>query len=131
MAHHVLRDGGLADINAELEEFTMNSRSTPEGIISRHLPDEITDFLVDLSSARPPRSALPSPVQSESPAVPPNDGVRLDHDQPTSPVGPNSRQDDPQGSISIRQAGSFGIPLEDIELMTECEVLQDQCTVGL
>jgi hypothetical protein len=45
-------------------------------------------------------------------------------------VGPDSRQNDPQRPVANRQAGPFRIPLQDIELMTEREVLQNQRTVG-
>ena len=56
--------------------------------------------------------------------MPPDNGLGLDNGQPISPVGPDSGQDDPKGPVSVRQAGSFRVPLEDIELMAECEVLQ-------
>ena len=36
---HVLRNGGLADIDAELEEFSMDAGSAPERIGKAHLPD--------------------------------------------------------------------------------------------
>jgi hypothetical protein len=34
VTNHVLRDRGLADLDSELEEFTMNPRCTPEGIVA-------------------------------------------------------------------------------------------------
>ena len=78
MARHVFRDRRLADLDPELEEFAVNPRGTPERIIAGHLPVEIVDFLGDLPSSRPSRTAFPSPVESESSSVPSNDGVRLD-----------------------------------------------------
>jgi hypothetical protein len=63
--------------------------------------------------------------------VPSDDGVGLDESERHSPVGPDPRQDHPEGSIPIRQARPFGIPLQDVELMSKREVLQDQRAVGL
>jgi hypothetical protein len=63
--------------------------------------------------------------------VPSNDGIGLDDGQRRSPVGPESGEDDPKGSISIRQAGPLRIPLENMELMAKREVLEGQCAMGL
>ena len=78
MAHHALRDRRLADLDPELEGFSVDPRGTPEWVTAGHLPDKIADFVANLPSSRPPPSALLSPVQSETPAVSLNDGVRLD-----------------------------------------------------
>ena len=124
MADYVLRDRRLADLDPELEQLTVDPRGTPEWVGLRHLADEITDVRGNRPPTRPPGSALPSPVQTEPSPVPSDDGLGLDEGQRLSPVGPDSGQNDPQGSVSVRQAGSFRVPLEDIELMAECEVLQ-------
>jgi len=62
--------------------------------------------------------------------MPLDDGFGLDYGQRILPVVLGSRQNDPQRSVSVRQLRSFDIPLEDIELMTECEVLQNESLVG-
>ena len=58
---HVLGNRGLADIDAELEEFSMDARSAPEGICQAHLADQLPNFerppwacrvAVETSSAR-------------------------------------------------------------------------------
>ena len=41
---HVLRNGGLADIDAELEELSMDAGSTPERIGEAHLADQPPNF---------------------------------------------------------------------------------------
>lgn len=58
--------------------------------------------------------------------MPPDDGLGLDEGKRLSPVGPDSGQYDPQRSIPIGQGQSVGIPLQNIELMTQREVLEDQ-----
>src|SRR6476646_9946063 len=41
---HVLGNRGLADIDAELEEFSMDARSAPEGICQADLADQLPNF---------------------------------------------------------------------------------------
>src|ERR1700759_4854644 len=38
---HVLGDAGLSDIDAELEEFSMDPRRAPQRIGNAHLPDKL------------------------------------------------------------------------------------------
>jgi hypothetical protein len=64
-------------------------------------------------------------------SVPSDDGVGLDEGERLSPVGPETGQNNPKGSAPIGQAGPFGVPLQDIELMTKRKVFQDQCASGL
>ena len=37
---HVLADAGLADVDAEFEEFTVNARRTPQWVFPAHGPDQ-------------------------------------------------------------------------------------------
>src|SRR5260370_19464331 len=41
--HHVFADAALTDIDAQLEQLTVDSWSTPRGIPPAHLPDQISD----------------------------------------------------------------------------------------
>ena len=38
-AHHILGDAGLPNVDAELEQFAMNARRTPQWVCSAHLLD--------------------------------------------------------------------------------------------
>jgi hypothetical protein len=44
-------EGGLADIDAELEQFAVDARCAPEGVGSPHLVDEVMDFGIHLGSS--------------------------------------------------------------------------------
>src|SRR6478609_5104257 len=44
MSGHVLGNRSLADIDAELEEFSMDARSAPEGICQADLADQLPNF---------------------------------------------------------------------------------------
>jgi len=63
--------------------------------------------------------------------MPADDGLGLDQCQRLSPIGPVSQQENPEGSISIRQAGRFGVSFEDFKLMSKRKVFQGQCASGL
>src|SRR4029077_18697126 len=80
-ADHVFAHAGLADIDAELEEFTVDARSAPKGILAVHPPNQFTDFLRHRWAAGLAAANLPGPEQSESFAVPSYDGCRFDDTQ--------------------------------------------------
>ena len=63
---HVLGDRGLANFDAELEEFAMDSRSTPQRIGEAHGADQLANFERHLWPATA-RSATSIARTSESP----------------------------------------------------------------
>src|SRR5262245_23576577 len=86
MAHEILADAGFANIDAELEQFTVNARCSPKRILAAHLPNQLADFF---RHRRPPRLAatdFPGPEQTEAPAVPSNHSVRFDDNQSRPPA---------------------------------------------
>jgi hypothetical protein len=79
--NHVFAYAGLADVNAELEEFTVDARSAPKRVVAAHLPNQFTDFLRYWRSPALAAANFPGPKQSKSLAVPRDDGVRFDDAQ--------------------------------------------------
>ena len=41
---HVLADAALSNVDAKFEQFAMDARCTPAGILPAHLADKISDF---------------------------------------------------------------------------------------
>src|ERR1700720_2437116 len=76
---HVLGHARLSDINAELEEFSMDPWRSPQRIGNAHLADKLA-YLRRYSWSAPRAPQLPPPVRSEAGAVPFNHGLRL-HDR--------------------------------------------------
>src|ERR1700686_1190297 len=76
---HVLSHARLSDIDAELEEFSMDPRRSPQRIGNAHLADKLA-YLRRYSWSAPTAPRLPPPVRSEPGAVPFNHGLRL-HDR--------------------------------------------------
>ena len=51
-SHHILGNGGLADLDAELEKFTVYPRRAPERVGAAHLPNQITNLAIQRGHIR-------------------------------------------------------------------------------
>jgi len=52
-SHHVFGDRSLADFDAELKEFTMDPRRSPERVGGVHLPNQFTNLSIYRWSSGP------------------------------------------------------------------------------
>jgi hypothetical protein len=96
---HVLRDAGRSDLEAELEQFAMDSRRSPQRIFRAHPPDQRAQFRIDLRSASK-RAGFPRPVPAEG--------------------GPMHQEQ----AVPIRELDATAHPpLQHNQLMSECRVL--------
>jgi hypothetical protein len=75
--HHVDRNRGLGDLDAELEQFTIDLGGTPQDlggtpqrVLKTHSSDEIAYLFADPGSV-PRRTRLPAPVGAEAHSMPP------------------------------------------------------------
>jgi len=75
MLDHVLGYGGFRYLDPELEQFTMDSRRTPQRISAAHLPDQCTNF--EISFGTTSVTTFPSLVITKTLTVPANDSFRL------------------------------------------------------
>ena len=67
MAHEILANAGLTDIDAEFEQLAVNTRCAPKMIFATQPPNQFSNVF---RNGRPPRFAVldfPSPEQDESP----------------------------------------------------------------
>ena len=74
---NILCNGGLPDIDAELEKLAMNSWCAPQWVGEIHLANETTDFQRGLWTATA-RSSFPAPIRSEAGTMPTDHGLRPD-----------------------------------------------------
>src|SRR6266478_5019646 len=72
---HETGNGPLGNLEAELEQLTMNARGTPERIGVRHGADEVRKLRADRRSTRSPPSGLPGPESAKALPMPPNYGL--------------------------------------------------------
>ena len=75
---HILRDAGLSDLKAELEQFVMDARRSPQRIVNAHPPDQSAQVRVDLWSASK-GTGFPTPIPAEAGSVPSHEGLRADN----------------------------------------------------
>src|SRR5213594_2272561 len=99
---HVLRHCRLRDSQAELQQFAVDSRCTPQRIRAAHLPYQIPQVPPNRGPT-PSASTLPCPVEPEAPAVPPHHGLEPHHLQGTPPILPEPRHHDPEDPVHLRQ----------------------------
>src|ERR1700730_11549703 len=78
VAAHVPSDRRLGDIEAELEQLTVNTRRAPKCVRTAHLADERAQLSRDLGSANTVAGS-PAPIRPKPSTVPANDGLRPDN----------------------------------------------------
>lgn len=78
MSDHVLGDEGLGNMNAELQEFTVNSRRTPKRIVPADRADQFSCRLRNAWSSEVSMANLPGPVPAKTAAMPGDDGLGFD-----------------------------------------------------
>jgi hypothetical protein len=87
MADHVLGHGCLRKLDAEFEQFPVDTWRSPPRVGETHPSDEIADFRRH-GWASFTMATLPSPEEPEPHALPSNDGLRLNNKECRSPTCP-------------------------------------------
>src|SRR5260370_23645076 len=65
---HVLRDAGLSDLEAELEQLAVDARRSPQWIVNTQVPDQRAQVRVNLRTASKV-AGIPTPVPAEARSV--------------------------------------------------------------
>ena len=94
---HPAQDGSLGDFVSEHLQFAVDTRRTPGPVLHYHAKDQFAQRLryrFPAGSRAPARDPLP--VHLKSGAMPANHGLGVHDDKNTSPLGPESPQDDPE-----------------------------------
>src|SRR6516164_2326665 len=117
--HHIDRNRGLGDLDAELEQLAMDLGGAPQGVFKTHSSDQVAHVFADLRSASE-RTGLPSPVSGKALSVPthnrlrPHDGYSV-KDARAATVEPNE-----QSTIDPTQMRpAWRSPLWEVELMPQ------------
>jgi hypothetical protein len=118
MSDHVLGDSCLGDIDSEFDQFAMNSGGSPEGIVFAHGADEITNILGNPGPSRFAMPAFPGPKQSESFAMPGDDGFRFNNDKGRAPMRIKLKEPNPKESIPRPKLWATGGTLQDDDLIS-------------
>ena len=122
---HPAQDGSLRDFVSEHLQLAVDTRRTPGAVLHDHAKDELAQRLRCRFPAGSRASARdPFPVRLESGAMPANDGLGTHNEKNTSPLGPESPQDDPEHSVMGSQARPPLPRRQNHKLLTERKVLQ-------
>ena len=120
---HILRDAGLTDLEAELEQLAMNARRSPQGIFCAHPPDQRAQIRIDLRSASK-RAGFPPPVPTEAGSMPTYESLGTDDRDGLENRWKPSIQHDQEQAIPIRELdATTHPPLQHNRLMSECRIL--------
>jgi len=118
----VLVHGRLGDDVAEKRELGLDTRRSPQRILTRHSSDQLANLGFD------PRASgftlrLRSAIQLETLPMPSNHGVRLHDEQSGTPIPPNPRSQRPEDPITRPKARCFQLLLQDGNLLSKREIL--------
>src|SRR5260370_34468773 len=124
LSDHVFRDCRLRNLDSNLQQFPMNARSTPARVSEAHLTDQIPNFSRHCWAAFA-TPTLPRPIEARTPAMPGDNGLRLDNEQCRSPIVPQTCEPNRQDSVSPTEAELVRTArtLQDQELMSESKNL--------
>ncbi len=125
-ADQVFAHARFADIEAQLQQLTMNARRTPEWILAAHRTNPVTDLLRHRWSSRLSRSNLPSPEQAKALPVPADHRRGLDEEDTGPPAVPQGAQPSPRESIHRSELGPLHRALQNTELVAERQDFQLQ-----
>src|SRR5215467_14309309 len=120
---HVLRDAGLSDLKAKLEQLAVDARGAPQRIVNAHPSDQRTQVCIDL---RPTSKGpgLPPPVPAETGPMPTHKGLRSNDRDGIEDRWKPSIQLDEEQTISVGEVNTTThLPSQYDQLTSEGYVL--------
>ena len=110
--HHIDRNRGLGDLDAEFEQFAVNLGSAPERVLKTHSSDQVAHLLGDPWPA-PGRAGFPSPVAGKTLAMPAHDSLGPDDAQGIKNARVATIEPDEQRAVDPTQMQVVREPDED------------------
>ena len=124
---HPSQHSSLGDIEAKHLQFSMNARRTPCLVLGYHAENDLPQFPADtLSSGLGSVSINPRPIQSETLAVPADNGLRLNENQCPLPANPQLPQHYPEQFVSSTKWWPRMLSFENAELLSKSQILEEQ-----
>lgn len=128
-SNHVLADARLANLDSRFDQFSMDARRAPQGILAADFANEIAKFLRNHRTARLAAPCFPRPEQPESLTVPCDHGFRPKDQQRGLPSAPELGEPSPEQPVDCCGFGALHRTIQDSELMTKGYVFQFQGSV--
>jgi len=122
VAAHISSDRRLSDLEAELEQLTMNTRRAPKRVRTAHLANERAQLSRDLRSANTVARS-PAPIRPKPSTVPANDCLRPDNRNRAQDGGKPAIEPNEQNAIGIVQIWALRHPpAKHIDLLPQDQV---------
>jgi len=121
---HVLTDAGLTDVDAELEQFAVNVRRSPEWIFAAEHTDQLANLFRYRRAATLAMANLPTPEKAKALPVPADHRGGLDDGNAGFPAVPDRGEPCPEKAVGGAQLRALDRTLEHAELMTQGQDLQ-------
>ena len=111
------------NLKPEHQQLAMDPGCAPQRVFPAYPSDEITQLTIDLWPPCP-TSGFPAPESFEARAMPPQDGLRLNHLRRAKKVRPEPGHPYQQRAISAQESRTGWYPPQsDVELMTQKQIL--------
>src|SRR5437773_3145918 len=115
------------DFETQLEQFAVNARRSPSGILGNHTEDQSANLFADaLPPSYLPDSGDPSPIQTKPRPMPVHDGSRSDQDERLGPPAPEHSQRNPEQFVQGSQSTARSLRVQSQQLPTENQVFEDE-----
>ena len=111
------------DVEAEFQKLSMNSRSTPRGILVRHAADEGSNLGIELWPARALCTRSKAPEQTKASTMPGDDSLWLNNNQGIAPRRSEPTEQNPKYAILDLQSRARIFSLEHAQLLAESKDL--------
>ena len=126
VAAHIPSDRRLGDLEAELEQLTMNAWRAPKRVRTAHLANERAQLSRDLRSANTVARS-PAPIRPKPSTVPANDRLRPDNRNRAKDGGKPAIEPNKQKTIGIVEVRSLRRPpAKHIDLLPQDQVFRFQ-----
>src|SRR6476619_7320455 len=121
---HILRDAGLSDFKAELEQLAVDARRSPQRIVNTDPSDQRAQVGVDLRPTSQ-RARFPPPVPAEAGSVPSHERLGANNCDGLEDCREPAIQLDEEQTIAIREPDTAThLPPQYDELMSERRVFR-------
>src|SRR3990170_2328422 len=126
VAAHVPSDRRLGDLEAKLEQLTMNTRRAPKCVRTAHLANERAQLSRGLRSANTVVRS-PAPIRPKPSTVPANDGLRPDNRNRAQDGGKPAIEPNEQNAIGIVQIWALRHPpAKHVDLLPQDQIFRLQ-----
>jgi hypothetical protein len=117
----------LRYVETEHQEFAVDAGSTPSWILHDHPKNQPTNLAGNShSAARPGDFGEEGPIKAKSRTMPPDHGLRSDDEEGLLPGGAKAAREHPEKSVERTKFRSGVAALQNRELLSERQVLQEE-----